>query len=149
MHTNTVELRTRAAGSGFTLIEIIMVLSIIAILLGAGIYHLIGVPEQGKIARVRSDFSTLRGALNLYQMNGGSYPSTEQGLAALVKKPTTGRAPQSYRPFLRKELRDPWGSPYGYGWPAPNGGDLPDIYSSGKDQVAGTEDDIHMYDDEE
>ena len=146
----TQELRTDAKHKrGFTLIEIILVLSIIAILLGAAIFHVSGVGIRGKIARVRADFSAFRSALNMYQMDGGTYPSTEQGLMALVKKPTTGRPPKNYQPSMRKLVKDPWGTPYGYVWPSKRGSDLPDIYSFGPDTIEGTEDDIHMFDDDE
>jgi general secretion pathway protein G len=122
----------------------VFVLSIIALLVGAGIMQLTGVGERGKITRVKSDFSTLRTALELYQMDAGTYPSTEQGLKALVERPTAGHAPKSYRPYLRKPIRDPWGSPYGYAWPSRTGGERPEIYSLGKDGTDNTGDELHM-----
>ena len=144
---HTGELRTEPkhkSEHGFTLIEIVLVLAIIAMLLGAGVFHLIGVGRKGAEVRAKSDFKTLRTALNLYQMDAGTYPSTEQGLAALVTKPKVGRIPKSYRAYLDEEIQDPWGNPYVYAWPSSKGGELPEIYTLGKDGLDNTGDEIHM-----
>ena len=132
--------------NGFTLIEIVLVLSIIAMLLGAGIYRLVGVNDRAKITRIHVDFKTFRTALNLYQMDAGTYPTTEQGLDALVRKPRTGRVPKSYRPYLEEVIHDPWGTPYAYVWPPKDGRELPQIYSLGRDGIDATGDEVFMRD---
>lgn len=142
--TTAGELRTNSNQNGFTLIEIVLVLSIIVLLIGAAILQLRDVGEHGKIVRTKADFGTLRTALKMYEMHAGRYPTTEQGLNALVKKPTTGPIPRSYKAPLEKRVYDPWGNPYGYRWPAQNGGSRPDVYSMGPDGIDGTADDIHM-----
>jgi len=145
---NTRQLRTNANRGGFTLIEIVFVLAIIALLVGAGIYSLRGVIGNGQRQRVKADFEALRVALNLYRQDSGNYPSTEQGLEALVTKPKTGRVLKNYTPYMKKVQRDPWDNPYIYAWPPPKGGIDPVIYSLGRDRMDGTGDEIYMDADE-
>ena len=143
MRTNIAN-KERRGTAAFTLIEIVLVLAIIALLLGAAIFKLTGVFSSSQKQRVAQDLSTFKSALNVYRMNAQTFPSTEQGLAALVTKPKVGRIPKSYRPYLDEEIHDPWGNPYVYAWPSPKGGELPEIYTLGKDGLDNTGDEIHM-----
>jgi len=142
MRTNLATQGRRLNRSAFTLIEIVLVLAIIALLLGAAIFKLTGVFSSSQKQRVVQDFSTFTSALNIYRMNAGTFPSTDQGLNALVSKPTTGRVPKSYEPTLKSEQLDPWQNPYGYRFPPQNNKGEPDIWSFGPDMIDGTEDDI-------
>ena len=137
LHTNP----RRRAASGFTLIEIMLVLAIIALLMGVGIWKLAGVTDRGKETRVKADIGALMTALVQYQIDAGSYPSTEQGLRALVEKPAGIR---NWSPALDEPMFDPWQNEYGYRYPPtknPNKG-KPDIFSKGPDGLENTADDI-------
>jgi general secretion pathway protein G len=146
MKTNFANKRRQPNSSAFTLIEIVLVLAIIALLLGAAIFKLTGVFSSSQRQRVVQDFSTFTSALNVYRMNAGTFPSTDQGLNALVSKPTSGRVPKSYEPTLKSEQLDPWQNPYGYRFPPTQNKGEPDIWSFGPDMIDGTEDDINNWD---
>ena len=109
MKTNLSTNRKRPNLVAFTLIEIVLVLAIIALLLGA-VYQLTGVYETGQGSRVRTDLETFRTALTIYRANSSTYPTTEQGLKALVEKPETGPVSSNYRASLDAEVLDPWGN---------------------------------------
>ncbi|MFT4550310.1 MAG: general secretion pathway protein G [Verrucomicrobiales bacterium] len=141
MRTNFHSTRLRKQNA-FTLIEIVLVLAIIALLLGAAVFKLTGVFESGQTNRVQQDLSTFQSALNLYRMNAGTFPSSEQGLMALVEKPSSGRQPKSWQQTMKTEQVDPWQNPYGYSFPSRHGQNEPDVWSFGPDMVDGTEDDI-------
>lgn len=142
MRTNLPKRGRRKKNGAFTLIEIVLVLAIIALLLGAAIFKLTGVFSSSQKQRVKQDLTTFKTALNIYRMNAQIFPSTEQGLNALVEKPTSGRIPSSYEASLKGEQLDPWGSPYGYRFPPTRNKGEPDIWSFGPDMIDGTEDDI-------
>ena len=142
MKTNFTIKGRRKNNSAFTLIEIVLVLAIIALLLGAAIFKLTGVFTSSQKQRVIQDFSAFGPALNVYRMNAGTFPSTEQGLNALVEKPTSGRIPKNYEPTLKGEQLDPWQTPYGYKFPGDHNKNDPDIWSFGPDMIDGTDDDI-------
>jgi general secretion pathway protein G len=130
----------RAAAPGFTLIEIMLVLAIIALLMGVGIWKLAGVTDRGKETRVKADLGALMTALVQYQITAGSYPSTEQGLAALVNKPAGVR---NWSPALDEPMYDPWQNEYGYRYPpTKNRNGKPDIFSRGPDGLENSADDI-------
>ena len=146
MRTN-IHTKKRRNQNAFTLIEIVLVLAIIALLLGAAVFKLTGVFESGQKNRVRQDLSTFQSALNLYRMNAGTFPSSEQGLKALTDKPTSGRPPNSWEQTLKKEQVDPWQNPYGYRFPPQQNKNDPDVWSFGPDVIDGTEDDIGNWQD--
>ena len=130
----------RSKASGFTLIEIMLVLAIIALLMGVGIYKLAGVTDKGKMTRVKSDINTLMTALRSYEIGAGSFPTTNQGLRALVENPGNVR---NWSASLDEPLYDPWQNEYGYRYPpTKNKGSKPDIFSRGPDGQEGTADDI-------
>ena len=129
-----------ARRAAFTLIEIMLVLAIIALLMGVGIWKLAGVTDQGKKTRVKADIGVIRTALVRYQIDAGSYPSTEVGLRALVENPGNVK---NWTPALDEPLVDPWQNEYGYRYPPKNNKPgKPDIFSKGEDGLEGTEDDI-------
>jgi general secretion pathway protein G len=120
--------------AGFTLIEIMLVVIIIAALAAMVVPRLSGRSEQAKKAIAKADIeSHLPTALKLYELDNGNFPTTSQGLAALLKKPASSPAPQNWNgPYLEKNPMDPWGHPYAYESPGTHRLDY-DLYSKGKD----------------
>ncbi|MDB6140816.1 MAG: ral secretion pathway protein [Verrucomicrobiaceae bacterium] len=142
----TSRFRRAAAAQGFTLVEMVLVLGIIALLLGAGIYNLTGVLDSGKIKRAKADIATYGSALRTYELNGGFLPSTEQGLNALVERPSARPAPASWTQVMKKLTADPWGNPYNYRRPGTKDKGGYDVYSNGPDGLPDTGDDVGNWD---
>ncbi|HEY1052884.1 MAG TPA: type II secretion system major pseudopilin GspG [Prosthecobacter sp.] len=138
--------RSRGKAAGFTLVEMVLVLGIVALLVGAGIVSLVGVLDSGKKTRVKADLNTLSAALRSYETDNMFLPSTEQGIMALVQKPSSRPAPANYTPKLKKLLLDPWGNPYHYKRPGSRDKGGFDVYSAGADGQADTADDIGNWD---
>lgn len=128
--------------AAFTLIELVLVLTIIAILAGSGIYLLSGNVDTAKEIRVDSDLKALTNALLSYQIKSSRLPTNDQGLDALLTKPTKEPIPDNYRPTLDEQMKDPWGQPYKYRYPAQKSKKEFDVWSVGKDGKDGNEDDI-------
>lgn len=128
----------------FTLMEMLLVLGIIALLVGMGTYMMVNVLGDAEEGKVKGDIQTLSASLIRYKTKGGLYPTTEQGLEALVNKPSDGPQPRSYTKLLSSEqaLIDPWGFKYQYRRPGKRNPDTYDIFSIGPDGKEGTEDDI-------
>jgi general secretion pathway protein G len=124
---------------GFTLIEIMVVVVILGILAAVIIPKISDRPEQARRTKAVMDIKSIETALSLFQMDNGFYPSTEQGLQALVDKPTTGRVPGNYKDggYLKKVPLDPWNNPYIY--ISPGAHDDYDIVSYGPDSEEGGE----------
>ena len=137
-HTQTI----RFSNSGFTLIELMVVVIILGILAGLLVPRIMGRPEEAKQLKARILIEGLETALKLYKLDNGPYPDTEQGLQALVEKPESGTLPQRWRTggYLEKGKvpRDPWGNDFIYLSPGLHG-DY-DIISYGADGVPGGED---------
>jgi len=131
------------ASRGFTLIEMVLVLAVIALLIGAGVTHLIGVSTVAKIEATGMKLNGLRSALELYQLGNGRYPTQEQGLRALLEKPTKAPVPRRWVGQVKSEdnLRDPWENPFQYRVPGTSGEGY-DIFSWRKDGVE-NENDIY------
>lgn len=114
--------------AAYTLVEIMLVLSIIVVLMSAGIYYLMGNLEVAKNTRVKSDLEAISTQLKVYQMQNMDFPTTAQGLKSLVSPPTTPPKPRNWVQLLKSEaLMDPWGSEYQYLKPGkrnPSGFDL-------------------------
>jgi general secretion pathway protein G len=127
---------------GFTLIELMVVIVILGILAGLIIPRIMGRPEEAKQVKAKIQIESLETALNLYKLDNGAYPDTEQGLQALIEKPETGRLPTKWRKggYLEKGRlpKDPWGNDFIYLSPGSHG-DY-DIVSYGYDGVPGGED---------
>jgi general secretion pathway protein G len=134
--------KIRNLKSAFTLVEMVLVLGIIGLLVGAGIFQLTGVLDKGKDKRVKADLTALTAALGSYEMANGVLPTTEQGLMSLVEKPSSRPVPQSWTPCMKKVQLDPWQNPYNYRRPATKDKGPFDVYSSGPDGIADTADDI-------
>ena len=117
--------------AGFTLVEVMVVVVILAILAAIVVPRILRRPEQARIVAAKQDISSIENALSLYKLDNGFYPTTNQGLAALVKKPTTNPVPGNYSPdgYLKKVPVDPWSQPYHYMHPGQHG-DI-DIWSDG------------------
>ena len=126
---------------GFTLIEIMVVIVILALLAALVGPKLMGRTDDAKITDARVQIKNIETALKLYKLDTGNYPSTEQGLTALVTKPTVGVIPNGYKEggYLesKKVPKDPWGSDYLYISPGEHG-DY-DIFSYGSDGAKGGE----------
>ena len=133
--------------AGFTLLEMVIVLGIIAVLVGGSIALIGGVGEGAKIQRVRTDFQTIGSALNTYKLNGGSYPTTAQGLMALVEKPKSTPIPRDWVRVSKKVPTDPWQNPYIYKFPGSKEPAEIELISKGPDGIEKTSDDLSSQDD--
>ncbi len=123
--------------AGYTLVEIMLVLSIIVVLMSAGIYYLMGNLEVAKNTRVRSDVEAISTQLKVYQMQNLDFPTTAQGLKALVQPPTAPPKPRNWVQLLKAEaLIDPWGSEYQYLKPGKRNPDSFDLWSLGPNKTA-------------
>ena len=126
---------------GFTLIELMVVIVILGVLAGLIVPKIMGRPEEAKQLKAKMQIESLGTALKLYKLDSGMYPSTEQGLLALVQAPETGNVPRKWRQggYLDKGRvpKDPWGNEFIYLSPGAN--DECDIISYGSDGVAGGE----------
>jgi len=132
----------RRRRSAFTLVELVIVITIVAILAGSGIYLVIGFVDDAKYQRVESDLKALDLALQSYERNNYFRPpSQEQGLRALVERPSGEPQPERWRAYLEEPMLDPWGNEYQYRFPAQRSKKKYDIYSLGEDGVE-SEDDI-------
>ncbi|HDQ41535.1 MAG TPA: type II secretion system protein GspG [Desulfonatronum sp.] len=103
---------------GFSLIELMIVVVILGLLATLLVPRIMDRPEEARVAKAMMDIRTLESALRLYRLDNGTYPTTEQGLAALVRRPESGPAPRNYRSggYLEGDAlpRDPWGNEYLY-----------------------------------
>ncbi len=118
---------------GFTLIEILLVVVIISALAAMVVPRLTGRSEQAKIAIARADIeANLPTALKLYELDNGHFPTTEQGLQALISRPSGAPTPRNWNgPYVEsRSIQDPWGQEYRYRYPAQHGIDY-DLYSLG------------------
>jgi general secretion pathway protein G len=133
--------KTLKESRGFTLIElmvVIVILSLLAVLVGPKI---IGRSDDAKVADAKVQIRNIETALKLYKLDSGNFPTTEQGLSALVAKPTVGKIPNNYKAegYLENKNvpKDPWGNDYIYLAPGEHG-DY-DLYSFGSDGARGGE----------
>ena len=128
---------------GFTLIELMVVIVILGILAGLIVPRIMGRPEQAKRLKARMQIESISTALKLYKLDNGAYPSTEQGLQALVEPPSSGNIPQNWRKggYLEKGKvpKDPWGNDFIYLSPGIH--DDYDLIAYGADGASGGEDD--------
>jgi len=127
---------------GFTLLEILIVVTILGILASLVTVRIMDRPGEARIMKATLDIETLESALKLFRMDNAFYPSTEQGLRALVERPSVGRVPQKWRDggYLEKERlpKDPWGNEYLFLSPGLHNRDF-DLWSYGADGEEGGE----------
>ena len=124
---------------GFTLIEIMVVVIILGILAGIVVPRLLDEPDEARRTKAQVQIRSFEEALAMFKLHNGFFPSTEQGLQALVRKPETGRIPNNYRDggYIRQIPLDPWGNPYVYLSPGVHG--EYDLISYGADGEPGGE----------
>ncbi|WP_353399290.1 type II secretion system major pseudopilin GspG [Hydrogenophaga sp. 5NK40-0174] len=122
---------------GFTLIELLVVLVIISVLAVLIVPNVLDRADDARSTAARSDVNNLMQMLKLYKLDNQRYPTTEQGLQALVTKPTTGPKPLNWRPYIDKLPADPWNQPYQYLNPGQHG--AVDVLSLGADGQPGGE----------
>jgi general secretion pathway protein G len=127
--------------AGFTLLEIMIVVTIIALLLSAAIYKMSPSIDFAKSTRIQGDLQSLKTSLLAYSGKTGFYPTTEQGLQALVSRPTTDPIPEQWMQLMDSVPKDPWGMPYIYKCPGIKHPTTYDLYCSGADRVPDTDDD--------
>jgi general secretion pathway protein G len=127
---------------GFTLMEMLIVLSIIALLMGLVIMNVINFSGPAETTKVKADLLGFKEMLAAYQLDSGSLPTTEQGLSVLWSKPTVEPIPQRWRAMLEQETLDPWGHHYQYRNPGIHNPDRYDVFSMGPDGKPDTDDDI-------
>ncbi len=131
--------KKRCRQAGFTLIELMVVIVILGVLAGMIIPRIMGRPDEARQAKAKIQMEALESALKLYKLDNGGYPTTEQGLNALVEAPSTGNLPKNWRQggYLEKGKvpKDPWGNEFVYISPGSHS-DF-DLSSLGKDGEAG------------
>lgn len=125
VHRAVAWLTPRAAGdaAGFTFIEIMVVVAILAILAALVVPRIMGRTDDAKRTAAKVQIRNIEGALQLYKLDNGVYPTTEQGLRALIEKPSVGVIPKKWKlgGYLPKLPEDPWGNPYKYLSPVQKG----------------------------
>lgn len=129
---------------GFTLIELMVVVVILGILAAVVVPNVMERPEQARITAAKNDIKAIQSALDMYKLDNHRYPTTDQGLEALVEEPSTEPKPDNWSRYLDRVPEDPWGKPYRYMNPGKHS-DV-DIFSLGPDQRQGTDDDIGSWD---
>ncbi len=136
MSVNTVRLQ-RAAG--FTLLEIMVVIVILGLLVSIVAPNVLQNQDRAMVEKARADIAMLEQALDMYKLDNHSYPTTDQGLDALVNKPTSSPEPRNYRSdgYIKRLPQDPWGNQYQYLQPGEHGPF--DLYSTGADGDEGGE----------
>jgi general secretion pathway protein G len=132
--------------SGFTLLEMVIVLGIIAMILGGAIFSMNKIGESAKISQVESDFKSFESSVAMYKLNAGQFPTTQQGLKALVEKPSSTPVPRRWVQVMKKVPNDPWGAPYGYRFPGKKDASDFELYSKGPDGIDNNADDLSSQD---
>ncbi|GIU19408.1 type II secretion system protein GspG [Shewanella colwelliana] len=135
-------MQVRNKQKGFTLLEVMVVIVILGILASMVVPNLMGNKDKADQQKAVSDIVALENALDMYRLDNSIYPTTEQGLEALVQKPTISPEPRNYREdgYVKRLPQDPWRNDYLLLSPGEQG--KIDIFSAGPDGQPGTEDDI-------
>ena len=132
---------SRKNEKAFTLLEIMLVVGIIVIILGVAVARLGNTTGIAKDMRVRADVQAINTQLKLYESMNGFFPTTEQGIEALVTQPTTDPKPTRWYQLFKDMPKDPWGNDYIYLSPGKKNPDSFDLYSAGPDRKPDTADD--------
>ncbi|WP_304437715.1 type II secretion system major pseudopilin GspG [Thiomicrospira sp. XS5] len=127
----------RRKQQGFTLIELMVVVVILAILAAIAVPKLMDRPDEARLVKAKQDIGAISSALQLYKLDNYRYPNTDQGIEALVTKPTTEPEPKNWKQYLQQVPKDPWGNDYIYLSPGEHG-DF-DLYTLGADGEDGGE----------
>ncbi|MBS7350467.1 MAG: type II secretion system major pseudopilin GspG [Comamonas sp.] len=122
---------------GFTLLELMIVVVIIGVLGALIVPSLMDRPNEARVTAAKTDIASIMQALKLYKLDNHRYPTAEQGLQALVQRPSSAPAPANWKPYLEKLPQDPWGNPYQYLNPGVKG--EVDVLSFGADGRNGGE----------
>lgn len=132
--------RCSKSNRGFTLIELLVVVVILSVLAALIVPKIMDRPDEARVIAAKSDIRAIGSALKLYKLDNGVYPSTEQGLQALVKKPESGNIPRNWKSsgYLDRMPKDPWRNEFQYLNPGLRGQDV-DISSLGADGQPGGE----------
>ncbi len=134
---------------GFTLIEIMVVVVIISVLIGLVAPNILGRVDEARVTAAQADISMIEQALEMYRLDNQHYPSTDQGLEALITKPSGSPEPKKWKPdgYLKKGMPvDPWGNSYQYLSPGSNGAyDLYSFGADGRDGGEGYDSDIGIF----
>ena len=120
---------------GFSLIEIMVVVVILGILAALVVPKIINRPDEARAVKAKQDVLSIQSALDLYKLDNGFYPTTDQGLLALVEKPTSSPEPQDWQIYLKTLPKDPWGHDYLYLNPGEH--DEVDVFTYGADEQPG------------
>lgn len=146
-------MRNAAGTAGFTLVEILLVVVIISILATLVVPRFVGRSKEAQQAAAKVQIVNFGTALDMFELDTGNYPTTEQGIEALIKEPTLPPVPQPGQwkgPYLKGSVRkDPWGNPYVYASPGVHNPDFYDLASYGPDGQEGGGDDIANWDEDE
>ncbi|MBS3960635.1 MAG: type II secretion system major pseudopilin GspG [Sandarakinorhabdus sp.] len=129
--------RRAALARGFTLIELMVILVVIGVLAALIVPNVLDRADDARVTAARTDVNNLMQALRLYRLDNQAFPTSEQGLQALVQRPTTAPVPPRWRPYLDRLPTDPWGRPYQYLNPGLHG--PVDVLSLGADGQPGGE----------
>ena len=133
-------IKKRSRRGGFTLIEIVLVITIIAILGASAIYMIKGNVDVAKETRAETDIQSIITQVKVYEARNFVPPTTEQGLKALVERPTAEPVPERWLPLLDEVPKDPWKREYQYQAPGARSGEGYDVYSLGADGVESDDD---------
>lgn len=136
----------RRAAQGFTLIELLLVVAILAILASVVVPRLTGSTQKAKVSAAKTQVANFEGALNMFEIDCGRFPTTEEGLRALVEQPPSAKDWKSGGYLPKQTIPvDPWGNAYQYSSPGKHNKDY-DLWSVGPDGQDGSEDDVKNWD---
>jgi general secretion pathway protein G len=143
MTRSSVSPQRRRSNAGFTLIEIMAVVMIMGLLMGMLAYGINGQVQSARVQAAKGQIVRIEQALEFYQLDNARFPNMDQGLQALVTRPTAPPEPRAYNPagyITAEALKDPWGEPYGYRIPGDHNPHSFDVWSLGPDGLEGNDD---------